>query len=202
MTGGALGSLMGQQLRITGAERKTLLVAGAVAGMTAIFGTPIAAVMLAVELLLFELRPRSLLPVAMACAVAAYSHGRICSTPDRSSRCRRRRSPRSVFSPASSRDLRAARCPGLCRHRSIRSRMSFSRLPIHWMWWPAIGAVVVGVGGYLQPRALGVGYDVIGDLLQQSSRRRRGARSAAVQRPSCGWWRWGREPQVECSLLY
>ena len=73
MTGGALGSLLGQRLRITGAERKTLLVAGAVAGMTAIFGTPIAAVMLAVELLLFELRPRSLLPVAVACAVAAFS---------------------------------------------------------------------------------------------------------------------------------
>lgn len=73
MTGGAIGSLLGQYLHITGSERKTLLVAGAVAGMTAIFGTPIAAVMLAVELLLFELRPRSLIPVAVSCAVAAFA---------------------------------------------------------------------------------------------------------------------------------
>jgi H+/Cl- antiporter ClcA len=73
MTGGALGALLGQYLRITGGERKTLLVAGAVAGMTAVFGTPIAAVLLAVELLLFELRPRSLLPVATACAVAGFA---------------------------------------------------------------------------------------------------------------------------------
>jgi H+/Cl- antiporter ClcA len=73
MTGGAIGSLIGQFFHITGAERKTLLVAGAVAGMTAVFGTPIAAVLLAVELLLFELRPRSLLPVAIACAVAGFA---------------------------------------------------------------------------------------------------------------------------------
>src|SRR5450830_660896 len=72
MTGGAIGSLVAQHFHLSGAERKTLLVAGAVAGMTAVFGTPIAALLLAVELLLFELRPRSLLPVAIACAVAGF----------------------------------------------------------------------------------------------------------------------------------
>ncbi|MEO4009135.1 chloride channel protein, partial [Chromobacterium piscinae] len=72
MTGGSLGSLLAQRLHLTAAERKTLLVAGACAGMTAVFGTPVAAVLLAVELLLFELRPRSLLPVALACACAGF----------------------------------------------------------------------------------------------------------------------------------
>ena len=164
MTGGALGSLLGQQLRISGAERKTLLVAGAVAGMTAIFGTPIAAVMLAVELLLFELRPRSLLPVAVACAVAAFSRPLFFDpgplfpletpvvTPIILLSC--------VLAGLVSGALSWVLSTSLYKIEDL-----FSRLPIHWMWWPAIGAVVVGVGGYLQPRALGVGYDVIGDLL-------------------------------------
>jgi len=73
MTGGALGSLIGQLFHLSASERKTLLVSGAAAGMTAVFGTPVAAVLLAVELLLFELRPRSLLPVALACAVAGFT---------------------------------------------------------------------------------------------------------------------------------
>jgi H+/Cl- antiporter ClcA len=164
MTGGALGSLLGQQLRITGAERKTVLVAGAVAGMTAIFGTPIAAVMLAVELLLFELRPRSLLPIAVACAVAAFSRP-------------------YLFDPGPLFPLQTPVATPICLLSCVIAGLAsgmlswvlstslykiedaFHRLPIHWMWWPAIGAVVVGIGGYLEPRALGVGYDVIGDLL-------------------------------------
>jgi len=164
MTGGALGSLLGQRLRITGAERKTLLVAGAVAGMTAIFGTPIAAVMLAVELLLFELRPRSLLPVAVACAVAAFSRPYLfdagplfpLQTPAVTPICLLS----CVLAGLASGALSWVLSTSLYRVEDV-----FHRLPIHWMWWPAIGAVVVGVGGYLQPRALGVGYDVIGDLL-------------------------------------
>ena len=165
MTGGALGSLLGQTLRITGGERKALLVAGAVAGMTAVFGTPIAAVMLAVELLLFELRPRSLLPVTVACAVAAFF--------------------RSYFFDAGPLfPLQTAAVTPICLLSCLlagvasgalswvlstslyRIEDAFAKLPIHWMWWPPIGAIVIGIGGYLQPRALGVGYDVIGDLLQ------------------------------------
>ena len=164
MTGGAIGSLLGQHLRISGAERKALLVAGAVAGMTAVFGTPIAAVMLAVELLLFELRPRSLLPVAVACAVAGFSRSLILDAgplfPLRTSVV----TPICLFSCL----LAGVACGALSWALSTslyKVEDVFGKLPIHWMWWPAMGAVAVGVGGYLQPRALGVGYDVIGDLL-------------------------------------
>ncbi len=164
MTGGALGSLVGQFFRITGGERKTLLVAGAVAGMTAVFGTPIAAVMLAVELLLFELRPRSLLPVAIACCVAAAVRPLILdggalfplhtATPDL------RTLASCVLAGLAAGALSWAVSTSLYKVEDL-----FGRLPLHWMWWPALGGVVVGLGGYLEPRALGVGYDVIGDLL-------------------------------------
>ncbi|MEO9190490.1 MAG: chloride channel protein, partial [Acetobacteraceae bacterium] len=165
MTGGALGSLAGQFFHITGAERKTLLVAGAVAGMTAVFGTPIAAVMLAVELLLFELRPRSLLPVAAACCVAAAIRPFLIDGG-------------TLFplhtAPADLKTLGSCVIAGLAAGALswtvstclYKVEDLFGRLRIHWMWWPALGGVVVGIGGYLQPRALGVGYDVIGDLLQ------------------------------------
>ncbi len=186
MTGGALGSLLGQRLRITGAERKTLLVAGAVAGMTAIFGTPIAAVMLAVELLLFELRPRSLLPVAVACAVAAFARPfffdagplfplqTAAVTPIILLSC--------VLAGVASGALSWALSTSLYKIED-----AFGRLPIHWMWWPAIGSVIVGVGGYLQPRALGVGYDVIGDLLRQSSQRSDAAALALLACKAIMW---------------
>ena len=165
MTGGAVGSLLGQFLHITGGERKALLVAGAVAGMTAIFGTPIAAVMLAVELLLFELRPRSLLPVAVACAVAAFSRSYFFDTgplfPLQTSAV----TPICLLSCVLA-GVASGALSWVLSTSLYKIEDAFSKLPIHWMWWPAIGAIVIGVGGYLQPRALGVGYDVIGDLLQ------------------------------------
>ena len=165
MTGGALGSLLGQCFRISGGERKALLVAGATAGMTAVFGTPIAAVMLAVELLLFELRPRSLLPVAVACAVAGFARSLFLDagplfplqTPVVTPICLLSCLLAGLASGALSWILSAL---------LYKVEDAFGKLPLHWMWWPAIGAVAVGIGGYLQPRALGVGYDVIGDLLQ------------------------------------
>ncbi|HXA46665.1 MAG TPA: chloride channel protein [Burkholderiaceae bacterium] len=165
MTGGAIGSLIGQFFHITGAERKTLLVAGAVAGMTAVFGTPIAAVMLAVELLLFELRPRSLLPVAIACAVAGFARPLVLDGGPLF--------PLQTL-PVGTLDLVSCVLAGVaCGALSWLLSTSlykvedmFDKLPIHWMWWPALGGLAVGIGGYLQPRALGVGYDVIGDLLQ------------------------------------
>jgi H+/Cl- antiporter ClcA len=164
MTGGALGSLVGQRLRITGAERRTLLVAGAVAGMTAIFGTPIAAVMLAVELLLFELRPRSLLPVALACAVAAFSRPYLFAAGPLFPLQTPAVTPICLLSCVLA-GLASGSLSWILSTALYKVEDAFSHLPIHWMWWPAIGAIVVGVGGYLQPRALGVGYDVIGDLL-------------------------------------
>ena len=164
MTRGALGSLAGQLFMITAAERKTLLVAGAVAGMTAVFGTPIAAVMLAVELLLFELRPRSLLPAAVACCVAAALRPLLMDAGPLF--------PLHTAVPGFATLASCAAAGVACGALSwavsnglYKVEDLFGRLPLHWMWWPAIGGLVVGVGGYLQPRALGVGYDVIGDLL-------------------------------------
>ena len=165
MTGGALGSLIAQYFHVTSAERKTLLVAGAVAGMTAVFGTPVAALLLAVELLLFELRPRSLLPVAIACAVAGFLRPLLVDSgplfPLQT----------AVLGPAGLIGCLVAGLAAGLMSWALSSLLYkvedwFGKLPVHWMWWPAIGGLAVGIGGYFQPRALGVGYDVIGDLLQ------------------------------------
>ncbi|MGQ7937224.1 chloride channel protein [Paraburkholderia sp. D1E] len=167
MTGGALGSLLAQCVKVTSAERKTLLVAGAAAGMTAVFGTPVAAVLLAVELLLFEWRPRSFLPVALACAVAGFARAAFFGTgplfpletgaPD----------GWSLISCVIAGLLSGALASGLST-ALYKTEDLFGKLPIHWMWWPALGGVIVGIGGFIEPRALGVGYDVIGDLLHQN----------------------------------
>lgn len=164
MTGGSLASLLAQYLHLTAGERKSLLVAGACAGMTAIFGTPLAAVLLAIELLLFELRPRSLLPVALACAVAGFLRPFFFEA-----------GPLFPLQTAPAGTLALGSCVlaglscgalgALLTLALHRTEDAFSRLPLHWMWWPAIGGLVVGIGGLLEPRALGVGYDVIGDLL-------------------------------------
>jgi len=164
MTGGALGSLAGQLFSITAAERKTLLVAGAVAGMTAVFGTPIAAVMLAVELLLFELRPRSLLPVAVACCVAAALRPLLMDAGPLFPLHTAVPGLRTLASCVVA-GLGAGALSWLVSTSLYKVEDLFGLLPVHWMWWPAIGGLVVGVGGVLEPRALGVGYDVIGDLL-------------------------------------
>ncbi|QCP53433.1 CBS domain-containing protein [Trinickia violacea] len=167
MTGGALGSLLAQFIKLTSAERKTLLVAGAAAGMTAVFGTPVAAVLLAVELLLFEWRPRSFLPVALACAVAGFARALFFGTGPLF--------PLQTAAPGAASLVSCVIAGLLCG--ALASGLSaalyqvedwFHKLPIHWMWWPALGGIVVGIGGFLEPRALGVGYDVIGDLLHQN----------------------------------
>jgi H+/Cl- antiporter ClcA len=164
MTGGALGSLIAQYLHVTSAERKTLLVAGAVAGMTAVFGTPVAAVLLAVELLLFELRPRSLLPVAVACAVAGFLRPLLMDTGPLFPLQTGTLGPAGLLSCVFA-GLAAGMLSWAMSSLLYKVEDLFGKLPVHWMWWPAIGGLAVGIGGYLQPRALGVGYDVIGDLL-------------------------------------
>jgi H+/Cl- antiporter ClcA len=167
MTGGAFGSLIAQWIRLTDAERTTLLVAGAAAGMSATFASPVAAILLAVELLLFELRPRSLVPVAIASAVAAILRGMLLGSGP-------------LFQmkgiggvnrvPIAAGALLLGAVVGLLAAGMSRMMYAFEdmfeRLPVHWMWWPAIGGVGIGVGGLFFPRGLGVGYDNIAELLR------------------------------------
>jgi H+/Cl- antiporter ClcA/CBS domain-containing protein len=165
MTGGAIGSLVAQYFHLSSAERKALLVAGAVAGMTAVFGTPVASVLLAIELLLFELRPRSLLPVAIACAVAGFTRPLLLGSGPLFPLHTLPLGPIGLVASGIAGVIAGALSWGLSSGL-YKIEDLFARLPIHWMWWPALGAIAVGIGGYFQPRTLGVGYDVIGDLLQ------------------------------------
>ncbi len=166
MTGGAFGSLFAQFFHLSSAERKTLLVAGAAAGMSAIFATPIAAVLLAVELLLFEWKPRSFIPVSLAAAVAALVRiplmgaGPIFPI-----------TPHDVLGSQAMLiavivGMVAGGCSGLLTMLVYGCEDIFEKIPIHWMWWPAIGGVIVGIGGYIDPRVLGVGYDLIHSILR------------------------------------
>ena len=164
-TGGAMGSLIGQLIPTTASERKTLLAAGAAAGMAATFGSPVSAVLISIELLLFEFRARSIIPVALASATAAGvrwafegSHA-VFPMPD-------------LVQPggeALALYILIGAVIGLIS--VVVTRMvyaiedAFEHLPIHWMWWPAIGGVAVGAVGYFFPRTLGVGYDNISDII-------------------------------------
>jgi H+/Cl- antiporter ClcA/CBS domain-containing protein len=165
MTGGAIGSLLAQFLHLSAAERKTLLVAGAAAGMTAIFGTPIAAVLLAVELLLFEWKPRSLIPVITACVVAAALRPLLIGTGALFPFAGQLNLPWWGLFACIGVGILGGLLSGLLTGLLYKVEDLFSTIPLHWMWWPAIGGFVVGLGGLIEPRALGVGYDIIGDLL-------------------------------------
>ncbi|MGH6670871.1 MAG: chloride channel protein [Xanthobacteraceae bacterium] len=165
MTGGAVGSLIAQMLPVSDTERKTLLVAGAAAGMTTVFGTPIAAVLLAVELLLFEWSPRSFIPVATACIIAEVERTWIGL-------------PSPLFPFHGGMDisflglgswifigLLSGLLSGILTWLVYTCEDGFLKLPIHWMWWPLLGGLVVGIGGLIDPSALGVGYDNIAQML-------------------------------------
>jgi H+/Cl- antiporter ClcA len=166
MTGGALGSLLAQVLHVTTDERKTLLVAGSAAGMAATFNTPLAAVVLAVELLLFEWRPRSLIPVAAAAVTATVVRGPMLGYGPLFGGAHVPAHLAVLDYPLC---LVAGAVAGLLAIAATAlvyfSEDSFAKLPIHWMWWPALGGAIVGVGGLIEPHALGVGYDVIDALL-------------------------------------
>jgi len=160
-TGGALGSFLGQLLKITAQERKFLLAAGATAGMTAIFGTPFAAVLLAIELLLFEFSPRSFIPVVAGCVTGACMHFLLFSGAPTF--------PMPEIPAVDKNAVIAYACIGLIiglasvvvTKAVYFIEDAFEKLPIHWMWWPAIGGVAVGSIGYFAPETLGVGYENI-----------------------------------------
>ena len=166
MTGGAFGSISAQLFHLSADERKTLLAAGAAAGMAAVFDTPLAAILLAVELLLFEWRPRSFVPVAAAVAVAAIVRvpllgpGPVFPAPTGALHL-----DASVYALCVVSGALAAGLAVVATTLVYASEDAFGRLPIHWMWWPAIGGVIIGLGGLVVPQALGVGYDVIGEEL-------------------------------------
>lgn len=165
-TGGALGSTLGQLLKISHNERKILLASGATAGMAAIFGTPIAGIFLAIELLLFEFSPRSIIPVALACITGAAGHhflfssgpvfpvGHLIETPSNSALL--------IYSALG---IVTGLLSVLATKIVYYIEDGFEKLPIHWMWWPAIGGLAVGIIGYISPKTLGVGYENITDVL-------------------------------------
>jgi H+/Cl- antiporter ClcA len=167
-TGGATGSLLGQIIKTTPTERKTLLAAGAAAGMTAIFGSPVSAVLLAIELLLFEFKPRSFVPVALAATIAASCRVAVFGTAPAFAM--------PELAPPSSLAMMTYLAEGaILGAVSVFITQSvywiedlFEHLPLHWMWWPALGGVVVGVVGVLSPQTLGVGYDNIERILSGS----------------------------------
>src|SRR3954467_6979056 len=156
MTGGAFGSLFAQGFHLSAAERKTLLVAGAAAGMAAIFAAPLASVLLAVELLLFEWKPRSFIPVAAASAMAAALRVPLLGAGPIF--------PTTAHAAMSWQEL-ACSCAvgivagfgsGILTWLVYTAEDAFAKLPLHYMWWPVIGGFFVGLGGWLYPRALGV----------------------------------------------
>ena len=165
MTGGALGSLFAQCFRMTSAERKTLLVAGAAAGMTGVFATPIAAVLIAVELLLFEWKPRSFIPVLVACMTAAVARGLVLPVGPLFPHHGAMALDATTLLACVGFGVVCGALSGLLTAMVYASEDLFLQLPIHWMWWPMLGAVAVGVGGLIDPRALGVGYVDIAALL-------------------------------------
>ncbi|HEX7341705.1 MAG TPA: chloride channel protein [Rhodanobacteraceae bacterium] len=165
MTAGAVGSLIGQIFYLTSVERRTLLVAGACAGMAATFSTPIAATLVGVELLLFEMRPRSIIPVAVACFVASSLRPFLIGPGPLF--------PIAIHFHLSVADLGMAAVSGLLAgllatlvtFLVYKAEDLYGKLHMHWMWWPAIGGLIVGIGGIIDPRTLGVGYDIIDMLL-------------------------------------
>lgn len=165
MTGGAIGSLFAQCFHLSAAERKTLLVAGAAAGMTAIFGTPVAAILLAVEVLLFEWKPRSFVPVVIAAIVSFAWRPFLIGSG-------------ALFPYEGELIVNVGALAGaavigilmgleavLLSTLLYRIEDLFHRLPIHWMWWPALGAIVVGLGGLIDAHVLGAGYQNVQALL-------------------------------------
>src|SRR5256885_2004203 len=164
-TGGAVGSLIGQLLHTTASERKVLLACGAAAGMSATFNTPIAGVILAIELLLFEFKSRSFIPLVIASTLATAVHMQLLgSGPMFHVAAMNFDIPRGLPFYLLLGGLCGLAAVGFTRVLYWMEDL-FEKLPIDELWWPAIGALGLGIIGYFVPRILGVGYDTIGDIL-------------------------------------
>ena len=170
LTGGAVGSVVAQFFRLSAIERRALLVAGACGGMAAVFGTPVAAALFGIELLVFEWKPRTMVPIAVSVAVAGVlrtvfaAHGLIRPAPLFPVPPHGRFSALEVGGAAVV-GLAAGGLAWVLTTAVYSAEDLFKRLPLHWAWWPALGGLVVGAGGLLDPKALGVGYEVIGSEL-------------------------------------
>jgi chloride channel protein, CIC family len=164
-TGGAIGSLVGQAFHATAVERKVLLACGAAAGMSATFNTPIAGVILAIELLLFEFKSRSFIPLVITSTLATAVHMQLLGLGPMFQV--------GLMDFAIPRALPFYLGLGLlCGLAAVGfSKLlywvedQFEKLPFDEMWWPAVGALGLGIIGFFVPRVLGVGYDTIGDIL-------------------------------------
>jgi H+/Cl- antiporter ClcA/CBS domain-containing protein len=161
MTGGAIGSLFAQFMHLTADERKVLLVSGASAGMAATFNAPLASMVLAVELLLFEWRPRSLVPVAAAVAVASVVRQPLLGVGALFPSVGAFHFTTSTYLLCVLSGVVSGLLAIVATMMVYASEDAFGRLPIHWMWWPAIGGLIIGIGGLIVPEALGVGYNII-----------------------------------------
>lgn len=168
MTGGAIGSLLAQRVHLSAAERKTLLVTGAAAGMTAIFGTPVAAILLAVEVLLFEWKPRSLVPVVTGTLVALAWRPTLIGDGTLFHFSGILPSGLGITVAAAGLGVLVGCQSALLSSLLYRIEDGFHRLPIHWMWWPALGGLVVGIAGAIHPAVLGAGYPTIQALLDHA----------------------------------
>jgi CIC family chloride channel protein len=167
-TGGAVGSLVGQLLHTTAAERKVLLACGAAAGMSATFNTPIAGVILAIELLLFEFKSRSFIPLVIASTLATAVHMQLLGAgPMFKVEAMNFDIPRALPFYLLLGVICGLAAAGFSK-LFYWTEDQFEKLPIDELWWPAIGALGLGIIGYLVPRVLGVGYDTIGDILNAS----------------------------------
>jgi H+/Cl- antiporter ClcA/SAM-dependent methyltransferase len=170
LTGGALASVIAQFFNFSASERRSLLVAGAAGGMAAVFGTPVAAVLLGVELLVFEWKPRSMILIGIAAAVAEgarmFFAGRGLIAPEPLFPTHIARATGwEPFVGALVVGIAGGAVAWILTVSVYGAEDLFKKLPVHWMWWPAMGGVVVGLGGLIEPRALGVGYDTIASQL-------------------------------------
>src|SRR5713226_4404314 len=164
-TGGAIGSLVGQAFHTTAVERKVLLACGAAAGMSGTFNTPIAGVILAIELLLFEFKSRSFIPLVIASTLATAVHMQLLGAgPMFTVTAMDFGIPRALPFYLVLGVICGLAAVGFSR-LLYWTEDRFAKLPIDEFWWPAMGALGLGVIGYFVPRVLGVGYDTISDIL-------------------------------------